>query len=109
MELLSARSPIQKGKFIVKEVQEAINKSIDPNGLSKILDPSLGSSQALGGLTKFVNLAMCCIQDAGADRPKMGEVVREIESIIDLAALSHDPDSTSTFSSQNTGNAVDLY
>ncbi|KVI11362.1 Concanavalin A-like lectin/glucanase, subgroup, partial [Cynara cardunculus var. scolymus] len=87
----------------------AINRSGDPSGLSEILDPSLGSSQTLGGLTKFVNLAMSCVQDAGVDRPKMGEVVREIESIIDLAALSLDPDSSSTFSTQNTGNVVDLY
>ncbi|XP_024966564.1 probable leucine-rich repeat receptor-like protein kinase At5g49770 [Cynara cardunculus var. scolymus] len=109
LEVLTARSPIQKGKYIVREVKEAINRSGDPSGLSEILDPSLGSSQTLGGLTKFVNLAMSCVQDAGVDRPKMGEVVREIESIIDLAALSLDPDSSSTFSTQNTGNVVDLY
>nr|GEX99421.1 probable leucine-rich repeat receptor-like protein kinase At5g49770 [Tanacetum cinerariifolium] len=109
LEMLTSRSPIQKGKFIVREVKEAIDKSGDPNGLSNIIDPSLGSYKTLGGLTKFVNLAMRCVQDSGADRPKMGEVVREIESIIDLAVLSLDVESASTFSSQNTGNIGDLY
>ncbi|KAI3695001.1 hypothetical protein L1987_77988 [Smallanthus sonchifolius] len=85
--LLTARSPIHKGKYIVREVKEAIDKSGDPNGLYTILDPSLGSFQKLGGMTKFVNLAMSCVQDSGADRPRMGEVVREIENIIDLAVL----------------------
>ncbi|KAI3676115.1 hypothetical protein L1987_85714 [Smallanthus sonchifolius] len=101
--LLTARSPIKNGKYIVREVQDAIGKS---NGLHTILDPSLGSFQTLGGLTKFVDLAMSCLQDTGVDRPKMGEVVREIETIIDLAVGG---DSSLTFSSQNTGKVGDLY
>ncbi|KAL8254954.1 hypothetical protein R6Q59_033175 [Mikania micrantha] len=97
LELLTSRSPIHKGKYIVREVKEAIDKSGDPNGIYTILDPSLGSFQTLGGLTKFVNLAMSCVQDSGSDRPKMGDVVREIESIIDLAVLSLDVESSLTF------------
>ncbi|KAI3810502.1 hypothetical protein L1987_20118 [Smallanthus sonchifolius] len=104
--LLTARSPIMHGKHIVKEVQNAIDKS---NGLYTILDPSLGSFQTLGGLAKFIDLAMSCVQVLGADRPKMGEVVREIETIIDLAVLSVGGDSSLTFTSQNTGQVEDLY
>ncbi|XP_023756267.1 leucine-rich repeat receptor protein kinase HPCA1 isoform X1 [Lactuca sativa] len=109
LELLTARSPIHKGKFIVKEVNEAIGKSGDLNGLYRILDPSLGSSQNLGGLTEFLNLAMSCVRDSGVERPKMGEVVREIERIIDLAVLSLDAESASSFLSQNKGEVGDLY
>ncbi|KAL8255045.1 hypothetical protein R6Q59_033266 [Mikania micrantha] len=109
LELLTSRSPIHKGKYIVREVKEAIDKSGDPNGIYTILDPSLGSFQTLGGLTKFVNLAMSCVQDSGSDRPRMGDVVREIESIIDLAVLSLDVESSSTFTSQNREKVGDLY
>ncbi|KAL4556396.1 hypothetical protein LXL04_039047 [Taraxacum kok-saghyz] len=111
LEILTARSPIHRGKFIVKEVNEAIGKSGDLNGLHKILDPSLGSSQNLGGLTEFVNLAMRCVRDSGVHRPKMGEVVREIERIIDLVVLSLDADSASTFSNHkfSNGEVGDLY
>lgn len=109
LELLTSRSPIQKGKYIVREVNDAMGNSGDLKGLYNILDPSLGTSQTLGGLSKFVNLAMRCVQDSGANRPKMGEVVREIESIIDLAVLSHDAESSLSFSSQNTGKVGDLY
>ncbi|KAI3509120.1 hypothetical protein L1887_24146 [Cichorium endivia] len=109
LELLTARPPIQKGTHVVREVKEAIGKSGDSNGLDKILDPYLGSAQTLGGLTKFVNLAMRCVQDVGVDRPKMGDVVREIENIINLTLLSCDAGSPSTFSSQNIGKVRDLY
>ncbi|KAK9070736.1 hypothetical protein SSX86_011138 [Deinandra increscens subsp. villosa] len=109
LELITARSPIHKGKYIVREVKEAIDKSGDPNGIYTILDPSLGSFETLGGLTRFVNLAMSCVQDSGSDRPRMGDVVREIESIIDLAVASLHFESSMTFSSQNGGKVGDLY
>ncbi|KAF5803154.1 putative protein kinase RLK-Pelle-LRR-VIII-1 family [Helianthus annuus] len=109
LELLTARSPIYKGKYIVREVKEAMGKAGDPNGIYTILDRSLGSLQTLGGLTKFTSLAMSCVQDSGPDRPKMAEVVRELESIIDLAVLSQDVKSPLTFSSQDTGKVGDLY
>ncbi|KAJ0442706.1 putative protein kinase RLK-Pelle-LRR-VIII-1 family [Helianthus annuus] len=109
LELVTARSPIKNGKYIVIEVQDAIAKSGHPNGLYTVLDPALGSFQTLGGLTKFVDLAMSCVEKLGVDRPKMGEVVREIENIIDLAVLSTGGDSSLTFSSQNTGIVGDLY
>ncbi|KAL4556394.1 hypothetical protein LXL04_039045 [Taraxacum kok-saghyz] len=107
LELLTARPPIQKGKYIVREVDEAISNT--PNELDKILDPYLGSPHRIGGLTKFVNLAMRCVQNLGVDRPKMGEVVREIEAIIDIVVLSLDAESPSTFSTKNSGDVEDLY
>ncbi|XP_071694606.1 leucine-rich repeat receptor protein kinase HPCA1-like [Rutidosis leptorrhynchoides] len=109
LEMLSARSPIHKGKHIVREIKESIEKLGYPNGLYDVLDPSLGSPQRLGGLTNFVNLSMRCVQDAGVDRPKMGEVVREIETVMDLAASSKDSDPSLTFSSQSTAKIGDLY
>ncbi|MFS7996561.1 putative protein kinase RLK-Pelle-LRR-VIII-1 family [Helianthus anomalus] len=109
LELVTARSPIKNGKYIVIEVQDAVDKSRHPNGLYTVLDPALGSFQTLGGLTKFVDLALSCVEKLGVDRPKMGEVVREIENIIDLAVLSTGGDSSVTFSSQNTGIVGDLY
>lgn len=109
LELLTARSPIKNGKYVVREIQDAIEKSGYPNGLYALLDPSLGSFQTLGGLTKFVDLAMSCVQDKGVDRPKMGEVVREIETIIDLVVHRRGDDSSLIFSTQNVGKHGDLY
>ncbi|XP_076928077.1 leucine-rich repeat receptor protein kinase HPCA1-like [Bidens hawaiensis] len=103
LELLTARPPLKNGKYIVREVEEAIGKS---NGLYTILDESLGTFRTLGGLAKFLELAMSCLQDSGVDRPKMGDVVREIETIIELAGGG---DLSLTFSSQNTGSVGDLY
>ena len=38
---------------------------------------------------KFVDVALRCVEESGADRPTMGhEVVKEIENIMQLAGLN---------------------
>ena len=83
LELVTARAPIHRGKHIVREVKEAMEQSKDAYDLDEILDPRLETTPV--GLEKFVVLAMRCVKDSAAERPTMGEVVREIENIIQMA------------------------
>ncbi|PSS18996.1 Leucine-rich repeat receptor-like protein kinase precursor [Actinidia chinensis var. chinensis] len=83
LELVTARAPIHRGKHIVREVKEAMEQSNDAYDLDEILDPRLETTPV--GLDKFVVLAMRCVMDSAAERPTMGEVVREIENIIEMA------------------------
>ena len=86
LELVTARAPIERGKYIVVVVKDAIANSTEQYYIHDILDPTLGSSAKLGGLKKFVELAMRCVKDYSSERPTMGEVVREIETITQLAS-----------------------
>ncbi|KAK6119097.1 hypothetical protein DH2020_047140 [Rehmannia glutinosa] len=92
LELMSARAPIQHGKHIVRLVQEAIADTNEPQNFDQIIDPTLESGSNLGGLGKFVDLAMSCVRETATDRPTMGEVVREIENIMELANLDKKTD-----------------
>lgn len=103
LELLTARAAIQEGRHIVREVQDAMVN------IQAILDPTLGSSSTLGGLNKFVTLAMKCVNESGANRPTMSEVVREIENIAQLANLNLNAETNSTSSSHEGGVDEDLY
>ncbi|KAJ6937915.1 hypothetical protein NC652_012262 [Populus alba x Populus x berolinensis] len=47
----------------------------------------------------MVDLAMKCVQEKGRDRPTMGEVVKEIENILQLAGLNPDAEAESTSAS----------
>lgn len=89
LELVTARAPIQRGKHIVRLVHEAMGDGKDPQNLDEIIDPTLGSGSELGGLWRFVQLAMSCVREAAAERPSMGEVVREIENIMEMATPPH--------------------
>ncbi|KAL2460628.1 Leucine-rich repeat protein kinase family protein [Abeliophyllum distichum] len=88
LELITAKAPIEHGKHIVRAVQEAMGDPIVFENLDKILEPAMGLGSEVGGLKKFVNLAMSCVGESAADRPTMGEVVREIENILDSAPLN---------------------
>ena len=50
---------------------------------------------------KFVDVALRCVEESGADRPTMGhEVVKEIENIMQLAGLNTNiPESSSASAS----------
>ena len=96
LELITARAPIEKGKYIVREVKLAMDKTKDLYNLQELIDPVIVSSVAPGSLEKFVDLALDCVAEEGVNRPTMSEVVKEIESIMELAGLNPHTESAST-------------
>ncbi|KAG8639641.1 hypothetical protein MANES_14G162000v8 [Manihot esculenta] len=99
LELLTGRKPIERGKYIVREVRMAMDRTKDLYNLHELLDPGIGLETTLKGLDKFVDLAMECVKESGADRPMMGDVVKEIETILQLAGLNPNAESASTSAS----------
>ncbi|KAB1204456.1 hypothetical protein CJ030_MR8G028148 [Morella rubra] len=99
LELITARKPIERGKFIVREVRNVMDKTKVLYNLQEILDPAIGLGKTLEGLEKYADLAMRCVEEAGADRPTMGEVAKEIEDIMQLAGMNPNADSVHTSTS----------
>jgi len=86
LEVATARKPLERGRYIVREVKAALDRSKDLYGLHELLDPALGAApSALAGLEQYVDLALRCVEEAGADRPSMGEAVGEIERMVKMA------------------------
>ncbi|KAI3752355.1 hypothetical protein L2E82_24333 [Cichorium intybus] len=96
LELITARNPIEKGKYIVREVKENMDKRKDLYNLREVLDPTIGLTNELQGLEKFVDIALRCVEDTGHQRPRMSEVVKEIENIMELAGFNPNAESAST-------------
>ena len=88
LEILTGRRPIERGKYIVREIKMAMDKKKDLYNLYEILDPTIGLGTTLKGFEKFVDLSLRCVEESGADRPSMREVVKEIEYILQLAGLN---------------------
>ncbi|GMH19015.1 hypothetical protein Nepgr_020856 [Nepenthes gracilis] len=83
LELLIAKQPIEKGKYIVREVKIAMNtKDEDFYGLREMIDPAIKSMLSGTGLGKFLEVALQCLEESANDRPTMGEVVRSIETVL---------------------------
>ncbi|XP_031120106.1 probable leucine-rich repeat receptor-like protein kinase At5g49770 isoform X2 [Ipomoea triloba] len=96
LEIITARCPIEKGKYIVREVKEAMDKTKDMYSLHGFLDSSIHSSTTPPSIEKFVDVALRCVEGTALKRPTMGEVVKEIESIIEMVGLNHNAESAST-------------
>ncbi|KAI3913546.1 hypothetical protein MKX01_022127, partial [Papaver californicum] len=95
LELLTARVPLEKGRYIVREVRVVMDREKDRYGLSELLDPALGLTNPLKGLEQFVDLAMRCVEETGDRRPTMSEVVKEIERVMQMAGMNTNSDSAS--------------
>ncbi|GKV31597.1 hypothetical protein SLEP1_g40274 [Rubroshorea leprosula] len=98
LEMITGRRPIERGKYIVREVKMAMDKTKDLYSLRQILDPSIADT-SLKGLEKFVDLAMSCVEESGADRPTMGKVVKEIENIMQIVGMNPNAESATSSSS----------
>ncbi|XP_010252249.1 PREDICTED: probable leucine-rich repeat receptor-like protein kinase At5g49770 isoform X2 [Nelumbo nucifera] len=109
LELITAKKPLERGKHIVREVRISIDKTKDLYGLHQLLDPAIGLGTSLKGFEKYVDLAMSCTEETGADRPIMSEVVKEIENIMQFAGLNPNADSASTSGSHSGGHSKHPY
>ncbi|KAH7670810.1 Non-specific serine/threonine protein kinase protein [Dioscorea alata] len=99
LEIITARRPIERNKYIVREVKAAIDRKKELYGLEQLVDSTIGLSNTLVGLNRFVDLALMCVEESGADRPTMSEVVKQIEGIMQLAGINPNPESASTSAS----------
>lgn len=95
-ELLTARSPIVNGKYIVREVKQLMDRTKDLYNLQEILDPVVASNMAPGSVERFTEVALRCVHELGDNRPTMNEVAKEIENIMELAGLNPHAESAST-------------
>ncbi|MCI36204.1 putative leucine-rich repeat receptor-like protein kinase, partial [Trifolium medium] len=64
LELITARMPIERGKYIVKMVTNTIDKTKELYGLDEILDPVTDFKASLKSFEKFMDLTMKCVEES---------------------------------------------
>lgn len=102
LEMITARQPIEKGKYIVREVRGAMDKTDEEfYGLKEMMDPVIRNSSHLICFGRYVDLALRCVEESAAERPTMSEVVKEIETMLHADGLH-------TTSTSASSSATDL-
>ncbi|KAK9022885.1 hypothetical protein V6N11_003123 [Hibiscus sabdariffa] len=96
LEIVTARRPIERGTYIVREVRMLMDKSKSLYNLQQILDQTIGLGTSPKGLERFVDLAMRCVEESGSARPTMGDVVKEIENIMQMAGMNPNAESAAS-------------
>ncbi|XP_021720965.1 probable leucine-rich repeat receptor-like protein kinase At5g49770 [Chenopodium quinoa] len=104
LEVITGKSPLVRGKYVVSEVKNVIDRTQDLYGLHEVLDSGIIFSTSLKGIEKYVDLALRCVEESGTNRPDMGEVVKQLEDILEMAGLNPYIDSggsSGTFDQRN--------
>ncbi|KAH9289277.1 hypothetical protein KI387_033394 [Taxus chinensis] len=83
LELITARLPIEGGKYIVRLVTNALEDGGIAFLQEELMDPELREYN-LTGFGEFLDLALSCVKEYGSERPSMREVVKQLESIVDM-------------------------
>ncbi|KAI3470385.1 hypothetical protein Pfo_027048 [Paulownia fortunei] len=97
LELITAKQPIEKGKYIVREVKIAMDKNDETYyGLRDIMDPAIRNTPNLIGFPRFLELAIQCVEESASDRPTMSEVVKSLETILQNDGLNTNSTSASS-------------
>jgi len=78
-----------------------VNVAYESSEISSFVDESMGS-YPFEHAEKFLNLALKCCEDEPEPRPKMAEVVRELENICSVMSDSDTMRDTSTSSGGKT-------
>jgi serine/threonine protein kinase len=85
LELITGMMPISHGKYILREVREALAA----DKISSIIDPCMGNSYPPDGLDRLLKLALSCCSQEYEERPLMIDLTRELEDIWRLTAASY--------------------
>ncbi|KAK8704598.1 hypothetical protein V6N13_048218 [Hibiscus sabdariffa] len=101
-----AKQPIEKGKYVVREVRTIMDKKDDEHyGLTELMDRSIRSSGNLLGFGKYLELALQCVEDSATDRPTMSEVVKAIETILQNDGMNTNSTTSASSSATDFGAA----
>ncbi|GAU39633.1 hypothetical protein TSUD_397210 [Trifolium subterraneum] len=101
LELITARMPIERGKYIVKTVMNTIDKTKELYGLEEILDPVIDFKASLKSFEKFMDFTMKCVEESSSKRPSMNYALKEIENML-LAGENPNAEPASNSSNYNT-------
>ncbi|XP_057801516.1 leucine-rich repeat receptor protein kinase HPCA1-like [Salvia miltiorrhiza] len=104
LELIIGRQPIEKGKYIVREVRIAMDKNNEAHyGLVDKIDPAIrNGGDQLVGFPTFLELAMQCVEEAASDRPSTSEIVKALEALLQAEGMNTSTSSTSASSSASS-------
>ncbi|KAJ7558085.1 hypothetical protein O6H91_04G024500 [Diphasiastrum complanatum] len=80
LELITARQPIERGKYIVREVRTALDKG-GLQALRPLLDPSL-RSYPNRDMESYLDLSLRCVEENASRRPSMSDVAKELEGLL---------------------------
>lgn len=86
LELITGRKPVDPSQpsgneSLVEWARPLLSAALDNGDLKGLADPGLGNDYVDHEMFKIIEVAAACVRHAAAKRPRMGQVVREFDSM----------------------------
>lgn len=79
LEMLTARPPIDQGRFVVREFRNALDRG-GIEALRPLMDPSL-QGISTKDLEPYLKIALSCVEEDSASRPTTAEIVKQLQAL----------------------------
>ncbi|KAF8094022.1 hypothetical protein N665_0371s0007 [Sinapis alba] len=86
LELITGRRPVDTSQplgeeSLVEWARPLISHAIETEELGSLVDPKLGGNYADSEMFRMIEAAGACVRHSAAKRPRMGQIVRALESL----------------------------
>ncbi|KAL6011001.1 Proline-rich receptor-like protein kinase perk8 [Asimina triloba] len=94
LELITGRKPVDGSQplgdeSLVEWARPLLGHALDNREYDELIDPKLGKNYVEREMFRVIEAAAACVRHSAAKRPRMGQVVRALDSIYDSTDLSN--------------------
>ncbi|XP_068641263.1 proline-rich receptor-like protein kinase PERK8 [Aristolochia californica] len=94
LELITGRKPVDASQplgdeSLVEWARPLLTQALDDGNFEDLVDPRLGKNYVENEMFRMIEAAAACIRHSASKRPRMGQVVRALDSLADLSDLSN--------------------
>ncbi|KAM6572872.1 hypothetical protein CsatA_016952 [Cannabis sativa] len=94
LELITGRKPVDGSQplgdeSLVEWARPLLTQALDNNNFDELVDPRLGRNYKDSEMFRMVEAAAACVRHSATKRPRMGQVVRALDSMDEFSDLSN--------------------
>ncbi|XP_068636752.1 proline-rich receptor-like protein kinase PERK8 isoform X2 [Aristolochia californica] len=94
LELITGRKPVDVSQplgdeSLVEWARPLLSQALDDGNFEDLVDPRLGKNYVESEMFRMIESAAACIRHSASKRPRMGQIVRALDSLADVSDLSN--------------------
>ncbi|XP_024022303.1 proline-rich receptor-like protein kinase PERK8 isoform X2 [Morus notabilis] len=94
LELITGRKPVDASQplgdeSLVEWARPLLSEALDTEDFGELVDPRLGLNFNENEMFRMIEAAAACVRHSAAKRPRMGQVVRALDSMDEISDLSN--------------------
>ncbi|XP_010262232.1 PREDICTED: proline-rich receptor-like protein kinase PERK8 [Nelumbo nucifera] len=116
LELITGRKPVDASQplgdeSLVEWARPLLTQALDNEEFEELIDPRLGKNYVGNEMFRMIEAAAACVRHSAAKRPRMGQVIRALDTIGDPSDLSNGikPGQSEVFDSREQSREIRMF